>query len=100
MPDSAVALGGVDLFVPVEQMPDHIVAAHEIRLTALREAAQPGVNFDSIRLAICDILRSRLGHDFSQYKQQTFMRRVQRRMKVLRLTNYDAYIADLKANRD
>ena len=96
MPDSAAAAGAVDLFVGVEQMPALIVAAHKVRLAALHEAADPTVDFDTIRLAICDILRSRLGHDFSQYKRQTFMRRVQRRMQVLRTAHYDDYLAHLR----
>jgi two-component system CheB/CheR fusion protein len=100
MPDSAVAAGAVDLFVSVEQMPARIVAAHEVRLAALREAAHPTVNSDGIRLAICDILRSRVGHDFSQYKKQTFMRRVQRRMQVLRIADFGAYLARLKTDQE
>nr|WP_294517784.1 CheR family methyltransferase [uncultured Rhodopila sp.] len=95
MPDSAVAAGGVDLLVPVEQMPASILAA---RSTRQIDAPDPGA--DAVRRAICDLLRSRLGHDFTQYKRQTFMRRVQRRMQVLQLTGFEAYLARLEADRD
>jgi two-component system CheB/CheR fusion protein len=98
MPDSAVATGAVDLHVAVEEMPGHILAASQARRTA--QIGQPSPEADKIRLAICESLRSRLGHDFSQYKLQTFMRRVQRRMQVLRLVNHDDYIARLEADRE
>ncbi len=97
MPDSAVAAGGVDLLVPVEQMPASILAARAARHAALE---LPVADAEPVRLAICDILRSRLGHDFTQYKHQTFMRRVQRRMQALQLARFDDYLARLEADRD
>jgi two-component system CheB/CheR fusion protein len=100
MPDSAVAAGAVDLHVAVEEMPGHILAARQARLATLREADQPILDIDRIRREISDVLRSRLGHDFSQYKLQTFLRRVQRRMQVLQLTSYADYIARLKVDRE
>jgi hypothetical protein len=99
MPESAVATGAVDLHVAVEEMPAYILAARQARLAALPDTGQPRLDVDRIRPAICDVLRSRLGHDFSQYKFQTFMRRVQRRTQVLRLTSYDDYIALLEGDR-
>jgi len=101
MSDSAVAAGAVDLLVPVEEMPHHILAAQVIRQASPAES-EPAVSAgdDKVRLAICEIIRSRLGHDFAQYKRQTFMRRVQRRMQVLQMTSFDAYVARLEADRD
>ncbi len=93
MPDSAVAAGAVDLFVPVDQMPGHI-------LTVLTVRPPPTTSLDKIRLEICEILRSQIGHDFSHYKEQTFMRRVQRRMQVLRLTELDDYKQRLRTDRE
>jgi two-component system, chemotaxis family, CheB/CheR fusion protein len=100
MPDSAVAAGAVDLHAPVGEMPGHILAARTVRLATPLDAAQPGLDLDKIRLTLCGILRSHLGHDFFQYKHQTFMRRVQRRMQVLRLASYDDYINVLQTDRD
>jgi two-component system, chemotaxis family, CheB/CheR fusion protein len=100
MPDSAVAAGAVDLYVRVEDMPERILAARELRLAIQREGQQPMQDGGKVRTAICDVLRSRLGHDFSQYKYQTFMRRVQRRMQVVRLTKYEDYIRLLEADQE
>ena len=100
MPDSAVAAGAVDLHVPVEEMPGHIMAATRIRQATAADLDRPSPDSDTIRLAICEILRSRLGHDFSRYKRQTLMRRVQRRMQVTQLTRYEDYVRLLEADRE
>jgi two-component system, chemotaxis family, CheB/CheR fusion protein len=99
MPNSAVAAGAVDLFVRVEEMPERILAARQQRLAAQRNDGTFASDDASVQTAICDILRSRLGHDFSQYKRQTFMRRVQRRMQVTRVTQYSDYIKLLQTDR-
>ena len=98
MPNSAVAAGAVDLLVPVEEMPDHILNARKAQEML---AANKGASEDAkIQRAMCDIIRSRLGHDFGQYKNQTFMRRVQRRMQALHLTSYATYLNTLEADRE
>jgi two-component system, chemotaxis family, CheB/CheR fusion protein len=94
MPESAAATGLIDLVVPVEQMPDRL-------LNYLRAASE----IDSERIAAATrnvhaLLRTRLGHDFSEYKDKTFGRRVQRRMQVLQLTNIDAYVERLRREPD
>ncbi len=98
MPQSAVATGAVDLVVPVQDMPDLIVGIkrrnEEVALSSLS-----ALETDTARLSICEILLSRVGHDFSQYKEATFLRRVQRRMQVLALTDTHAYIARLEVDR-
>ena len=100
MPDSAVAAGAVDLLVPVEKMPASILAARATRQRSPRQPDPCASDADSVRTAICEIIRSRLGHDFTQYKRQTFIRRVQRRMQVLQLNSFDAYIARLETDRE
>ena len=40
---------------------------------------------------IHSLLLARTGHDFSEYKERTFQRRVQRRMQVLQTTSVEAY---------
>lgn len=66
MPDSAVAAGAVDLYAPVGEMPDHILAARDVRRETLDIANGGTPDGDKIRLTICGILRSQLGHDFYQ----------------------------------
>ena len=99
MPNSAIATGAVDLIVPVQDMPRLVMAARS-------NPGEPahvddiGREIDTARLSICEILRARLGHDFSQYKDKTFLRRVQRRMQVLGLTALPDYVARLEQDYD
>ncbi len=98
MPHSAIATGAVDVIVPVQDMPRVLMAARadgDANAASL-QAAQ----VDTFRRAICDILQSRLGHDFSQYKDKTFLRRVERRMQVLNLPRLSDYVSRLERDRD
>ena len=42
------------------------------------------------------VLRAKTGHDFSLYKQNTIIRRVQRRMAVQQIERLDDYLAYLQ----
>ena len=42
------------------------------------------------------LLRRQTGHDFSQYKESTILRRLQRRMQALQLDAVDPYVARLR----
>jgi two-component system CheB/CheR fusion protein len=96
MPDSAIATGAVDVVVPVEDMPRILVNA----LQAPLEAVSAGTQLNQWRLDICRLLAAQTGHDFSQYKDQTFLRRVRRRMQMLGLGTYVSYIERLAADHD
>lgn len=45
---------------------------------------------------ICSVLESRIGHDFSNYKQSSMMRRITRRMTVNRISDSKEYIQYLR----
>lgn len=99
MPLSAIATGAIDVIAAVEAMPSRIMAVHDARQKPDRFAALPPEKIDAARLAICSILNRTVGHDFSGYKDKTFLRRVQRRMEVLGLTSLDAFAECLESNR-
>jgi two-component system CheB/CheR fusion protein len=94
MPSSAVASGFVDLLLPVETVPERIVAYvrdwHVV-------APEPAVN--SLP-RVHAVLRARTGHDFSEYKDSTFQRRVQRRMQVIQTTKLEDYVEQLQKDPD
>lgn len=84
---SAVSTGLVDLVLPAEQMAAKLA---EYFNHATKVADQKGLG--SLRREAVDhlsriaaLLRSRTGHDFSGYKDNTIIRRIQRRMKVLQI---------------
>jgi two-component system CheB/CheR fusion protein len=94
MPSSAVAAGFVDLVLPVEDIPQRILAY--VRNWAAFDPVQP-VNAQS---KVYALLRTRTGHDFGEYKDRTFQRRVQRRMQVLQTTKLEDYVEQLEKTPD
>jgi two-component system, chemotaxis family, CheB/CheR fusion protein len=76
MPSSAVAAGIVDLELPVETIPERIIGY--VRNWGSFDTAP---RRDALT-TVFDLLRTRTGHDFREYKERTFQRRVQRRMQV------------------
>ncbi len=99
MPASAIATGAVDIVALVEDMPGHIMGVDAARRRP-RNASLPSPDeVDAARRQICSILHDQLGHDFSGYKDKTFLRRVQRRMDVLRAPSLKAYVEQLKTDR-
>ena len=98
MPSSAIATGAVDIVGSAEALPGHILAIHRARQTVpLTEL--PADATEMARLAICAVLKRQVGHDFSGYKEKTFLRRVQRRMQVLGLTSIDRFVERLEHDR-
>jgi two-component system CheB/CheR fusion protein len=103
MPASAVAGGSVDLVLPVEEIPARL-AEFARGFDASDEAAdddrQASETDAAAQEAISAVLRERVGHDFSGYKDKTFFRRVQRRIQVLRLPSLNAYVEHLQRDQD
>ena len=98
MPASAAATGQVDHVLEVEEMPA-LLLAHYAHLRATRgrkDADGTRQDLTAHLLTITGLLRAELGHDFSQYKEKTLVRRIQRRMQVLQLDTVPAYIARLR----
>jgi len=99
MPASAIATGAVDIVASVEAMPGHIISVQQARRQPGAPADLPADQTNELRLAICGVLQRQLGHDFSSYKDKTFLRRVQRRMQVLRIDTLGHYLARLEHDR-
>jgi chemotaxis response regulator CheB len=83
MPRNAIATGFVDEVLPVAEIPAHIIAyqqsLEEIKIPAQME------NQSSEQQALTNIftqLQLRTGHDFSNYKKATLMRRIKRRIHI------------------
>jgi two-component system CheB/CheR fusion protein len=99
MPAGAIAIGAVDLVVPVQAMPGHLLRL-QTSGTVTADQKESGKQLEARRLEICIILRAALGHDFSGYRPQTFMRRVERRMQVLSVASLQDYVERLRRNHD
>lgn len=98
MPQSAAATGLVDHILPVAQMPALLVDYHQHLHKIAPQKDGDGTRRDmAAHLAtICALLRAGTGHDFSKYKHNTLVRRIQRRMQVLRIDTVPAFIERLR----
>ncbi len=96
MPRSAAATGLVDFVLAPQDMPAQL-------LQCLFSGSRPGEDhappddeqFLPALQHVCAILRSRTGHDFSHYKTNTILRRIDRRMtihQIERITDYVRYL--------
>ena len=100
MPASAAATGQVDHVLPAEDMPARLLAHYQHMVASRSRKGPDGTRQDlSAHLqTICGLLRAEVGHDFSQYKEKTLIRRIQRRMQVVQTDTVQAYIEYLRQN--
>jgi two-component system CheB/CheR fusion protein len=98
MPSSAAATGFVDEVLPVERMPERLLTYGQHLNEVGELKAEDGTRRDAAEhlKRIFTLLRARLGHDFSEYKESTLIRRIQRRMQVLQIDGVPAYIERLR----
>ncbi len=98
MPQHAVATGLVDHVLDVQDMPAVLMdwVAHRSRLN--EHLGPDGLQRDAVRhlQEVHRILRRRTGHDFSQYKSSTIIRRLLRRLQLGRFDTFRAYVARLR----
>jgi two-component system CheB/CheR fusion protein len=92
MPRSALSTGLVDFALAPEEMPARVLAYAE---RAFRRAPHEGNDLrgraNEPLQRIFALLRSHTRHDFSRYKHNTILRRIERRMAVHQLESLDAY---------
>ena len=101
MPRSAADTGMVDHVVPVEDMPGLLID-YQQHLGAVAERKDGNGTRTDARphlAAITGLLRAGIDHDFSGYKENTLIRRIQRRMQVLHIDDVLSYVERLKADR-
>jgi two-component system CheB/CheR fusion protein len=93
MPRSAIATGLVDYVLPPAEMPAQLITyvAHAFG-KAPHPVSPPTHKPEGAMKKIFVLLRSQTGHDFSQYKQSTISRRVERRMAVHQIERLDGYV--------
>ncbi|QND75225.1 methyltransferase domain-containing protein [Tardiphaga robiniae] len=98
MPSSAAATGRVDCIASVDKLPA-VLLEHQAHLTKVEEHKGSDGAREDVRDSLTEItslLRKRLKHDFSGYKQNTMVRRIQRRMQVLQIEAVTAYAEHLR----
>ncbi|MDQ3813924.1 MAG: PAS domain S-box protein, partial [Armatimonadota bacterium] len=115
MPRSAIETGIVDFVLPVAEMPQRIIhyftSGTRVVLPqmpetdgdeAQREAEAPHQPSDDLGeqslQAVLKFVREQTGHDFSQYKRATLLRRIARRLQLHGLENLPSYMEFLHAH--
>ncbi len=98
MPRHAQETGLIDFALPVEQMPRQLIdcMSHMSRLDRARGLDRLREDVARLRQKICLLLRNKTGHDFSDYKENTFIRRVLRRMQILRVDSAARFLERLR----
>ena len=98
MPDSAIATRMVDFILPAREMPGQLLKyVSHLSTAPTRVLSRAGSGLppeDLQRLFV--LLRNRSGHDFSQYKENTIRRRIERRMNVQHLESLKGYVRFLQ----
>ena len=98
MPQSAIATGLVDYILPAAKMPEQLMAyVRRAYVKPVKIPAKPEKTMDSLH-KILVLVRAQTGHDFSQYKENTITRRVERRMAVHQIDNITQYVYFLRTN--
>nr|MBF0222605.1 PAS domain-containing protein [Desulfobulbaceae bacterium] len=97
MPRSAIATGIADYVLPPSEMPRQLLKflRHAVR-SSTPMIINDEDNMPNHLQQICIILRSRTGHDFSLYKKNTLLRRIERRMHVHQIDKVNEYVLFLQ----
>lgn len=103
MPRSAINQGLADFILPVAKMPEKLVAIRQTtdQIQIPPEGNKPTTEKDSVSLLeILTLLRVRTGHDFTNYKDSTILRRITRRMQVNALNQLGDYLKFMREHPD
>lgn len=105
MPKSAIKTGLVDCVLPVEKMPEKLLSlrdsTEDLNLTTdSDDALAPELKDANAFRDILTILRVRTGHDFSNYKQPTLLRRIARHLQIHELEDLSSYARLLRENTE
>lgn len=100
MPRNSIATSLIDDILPAGEIPARIIAYKE-RLGTIEIPEKPDKRPEEQQRALQEIftqLRQRTGHDFSNYKRPTLLRRIARRINVRALPGFAAYAAFCQAH--
>ena len=99
MPSSAIATGLVDYILPPEKMPELLLRYTKSAFARTFMATEkPEKKTGDAIPKIFSLIRVRTGHDFSLYKQNTIIRRIEKRMALHQIETLDRYVSFLRSN--
>ncbi|MBW9064397.1 PAS domain-containing protein [Rhizobium herbae] len=96
MPRNAIATEVADFVLPIRELTDQLTELLNIPASVVAHHIRP--NDEDTLGRILAHVRVRTGHDFSQYKRATILRRISRRAQVTRKETLAEYYAYLREN--
>ncbi|HEX9841011.1 MAG TPA: CheR family methyltransferase, partial [Anaerolineales bacterium] len=98
MPNAAINTGLADMILPVRELVEKLVdyGRQTPRLPAEPEGLSER-DLETIQRILAQV-HARTGHDFTQYKRSTILRRIQRRMQLNGSAALDDYLEYLRTN--
>ncbi|HUI20554.1 MAG TPA: chemotaxis protein CheB [Methylocella sp.] len=98
MPRSAIATGVTDFILPLHELAVRLVELIRDK-DSIRIPGEETFTEELVRRILAHV-RLRTGHDFSEYKRSTILRRIVRRMQVTRSPELGRYYDFLRDNAD
>lgn len=100
MPLSAIATGMADYLAAPAEMPEKLLAYLTHGGVLHTRPSIPSPKSESALKKIFVLLRNKTAHDFSQYKPSTIERRIERRMAINLIPDFDDYVKLLMRTPD
>jgi two-component system, chemotaxis family, CheB/CheR fusion protein len=98
MPNAAIATGLADVVLPVKELAEKLVEFTRFRPPLPPDADELTEEQLELIRRIISHVHARTGHDFSQYKRSTLLRRIQRRMQIYSVSTLETYLDTLRQN--
>lgn len=93
MPYSAIQTGMVDMTLPVKEIPEKLKAYQEsLKQITISDTGELPESETKVLSKIFGKINVKMGHDFSQYKRSSVLRRIERRMRVTRINSLSDYL--------
>jgi two-component system, chemotaxis family, CheB/CheR fusion protein len=100
MPLAAIATGLADVVLPARELAEKLVNYRRQPTELPHDPEALTADETETLNRILNQVHSQTGHDFSQYKRSTILRRIQRRMQLNGYAFLDAYLDYLRHNGD
>ncbi|WP_328988098.1 chemotaxis protein CheB [Thiorhodovibrio winogradskyi] len=99
MPRSLIASGNADYVLPPAEMPARLIAyAAQAFGKGSRTPGVASPQSEDVLSNICILLRETTRHDFSEYKETTLRRRIERRMALHQIDQQADYVSYLRSD--
>lgn len=98
MPRAALTTGLADVVLPVTELAERLATYIQHRPQLPHDPGQLSEAEVEVLQRILAQVHARTGHDFSQYKRSTILRRIERRMQLNGFATLEAYLAYLRGN--